>query len=91
MKALQFDRKVARYAAATVAGRLLPGRGAKVGPLRLADVDLPELPTPEWVRGRAPGWAGICGSDLATIDGHSSRYFEPIVSFLVRARPPDRR
>jgi threonine dehydrogenase-like Zn-dependent dehydrogenase len=25
--------------------------------------------------------SGICGSDLATIDGHSSRYFEPIVSF----------
>ena len=28
-----------------------------------------------------PRLAGICGSDLATIDGHSSRYFEPIVSF----------
>jgi threonine dehydrogenase-like Zn-dependent dehydrogenase len=80
VKALQFDRKVARYAAATVAGRLSPGRGAKVGPLRLADVDVPELPTPEWVRVR-PRLAGICGSDLATIDGHSSRYFEPIVSF----------
>jgi threonine dehydrogenase-like Zn-dependent dehydrogenase len=25
--------------------------------------------------------AGICGSDLATIDGRASRYFEPIVSF----------
>jgi threonine dehydrogenase-like Zn-dependent dehydrogenase len=80
MKALQFDRKVARYAAATVAGRLSPGRGARVGPLRLADADVPELPTPEWVRVR-PRLAGICGSDLATIDGHSSRYFEPIVSF----------
>ena len=35
-----------------------------------------------------PGWevvrprlAGICGSDLATVDGRSSRWFEPIVSF----------
>ena len=28
-----------------------------------------------------PRLAGICGSDLATIDGTSSRYFEPIVSF----------
>jgi threonine dehydrogenase-like Zn-dependent dehydrogenase len=28
-----------------------------------------------------PRLSGICGSDLATIDGHSSRYFEPIVSF----------
>ena len=37
---------------------------------------------------RAKGWhrvwprlSGICGSDLATIDGHSSRYFEDFVSF----------
>ena len=44
MKALLFERKVARYAAAAVAGRLAPGRGARVGPLRLADVDPPELP-----------------------------------------------
>jgi threonine dehydrogenase-like Zn-dependent dehydrogenase len=28
-----------------------------------------------------PRLAGICGSDLSTIDGTSSRYFEPIVSF----------
>ena len=80
MKALLFERKVARYAAAAVAGRLVPGRGAAVGPLRLADVDVPELPAEGWVRVR-PRLAGICGSDLATIDGHSSRYFEPIVSF----------
>jgi len=80
VKALLFERKLARYAAAAVAGRVVPGRGAKVGPLRLADVDVPELPGPDWVRVR-PRLAGICGSDLATIDGHSSRYFEPIVSF----------
>lgn len=80
MKALLFERKLAKYAAAAVAGRVAPGRGARVGPLRLADVDPPELPAPDWVRVR-PRLAGICGSDLATIDGHSSRYFEPIVSF----------
>ena len=81
MKALLFERKIARYAAAAVAGRLAPGRGARVGPLRLAtDVDEPVLPAAGWVRVR-PRLAGICGSDLATIDGHSSRYFEPIVSF----------
>ena len=58
----------------------MPGRGAAVGPLRLADVDLPDLPAADWVRLR-PRLAGICGSDLATLDGRSSRYFEPIVSF----------
>ncbi len=80
MKALRFHRKPGKYAAAAVAGRLRAGSGASVGPLSLRDVDEPDLPTPEWVRLR-PRLAGICGSDLATIDGHSSRYFEPIVSF----------
>ncbi|MGH9185448.1 MAG: zinc-dependent alcohol dehydrogenase [Acidimicrobiales bacterium] len=80
MKALVFERKIARYAAAAVAGRVIPGRGAAVGPLSLKDIDPPLLPGPDWVRVR-PRLSGICGSDLATIDGKSSRYFEPIVSF----------
>ena len=80
MKALRFERNVPRFAAATVAGRFTPGGGAKVGPLRLRSVDEPTLPGPGWVEIR-PRLAGICGSDLATIDGHSSRYFEPLVSF----------
>ena len=80
MKALSFSRKPARYAAAMVAGQLRPGRGARYGPLALRDVDPPELPGPDWLRLR-PRLSGICGSDLATIDGKSSRYFEPIVSF----------
>jgi threonine dehydrogenase-like Zn-dependent dehydrogenase len=46
----------------------------------LTEVDEPELPAPGWHRVR-PRLAGICGSDLATIDGRSSRWFEPIVSF----------
>ena len=80
MKALRFDRKPLRYAAALVAGAVAPGRGGAWGPLDLVDDDEPDLPTPEWVR-LAPRLAGICGSDLATIDARSSRYFEPIVSF----------
>ena len=80
MKALVFSRKPVKFAAAMVAGRLAPGAGAKVGPLALRDVDPPELPGPSWVRVR-PRLSGICGSDLATVDGTSSRWFEPIVSF----------
>lgn len=80
MKALVFSRSLPKYAAAAVAGRLAPGQGARVGPLSLKDVDAPALPAPGWRRVR-PRLAGICGSDLATVDGHSSRYFEPIVSF----------
>ncbi|HET9600727.1 MAG TPA: zinc-binding dehydrogenase [Acidimicrobiales bacterium] len=80
MKALRMERSVARFAAARVAGSLAPGAGATYGPLRLDEVDWPDLPGPAWVRVR-PRLAGICGSDLSTIDGTASRYFEPIVSF----------
>jgi threonine dehydrogenase-like Zn-dependent dehydrogenase len=80
VKALVFSRKPVQFAAAMLAGRLAPGAGAKVGPLALRDVDPPELPGPGWVRVR-PRLSGICGSDLATVDGTSSRWFEPIVSF----------
>jgi threonine dehydrogenase-like Zn-dependent dehydrogenase len=79
-RAIVFSRKPARFAAAAVAGRVVPGGGAVVGPLKLTDVDELEPPTDAWVRFR-PRLAGICGSDLATIDGRSSQYFEPIVSF----------
>jgi threonine dehydrogenase-like Zn-dependent dehydrogenase len=80
MKALRFERSLPRFAAARIAGTLAPGRGATVGPLRLVDADQPSLPSEQWHVVR-PRLAGICGSDLATVDGMSSRYFEPIVSF----------
>jgi len=80
MRALRSERSLPRYAAARVAGSLAPGAGARVGPLELVDVDPPALPGPGWQRVR-PRLAGICGSDLATVDGRSSRYFEPVVSF----------
>lgn len=80
MKALRFDRKPLRYAAAFLAASVTPGRGGAWGPLDLVDDDEPDLPTPEWVRLR-PRLSGICGSDLATIDARASRYFEPITSF----------
>lgn len=80
MKALIFERKEARFAAAAAASRFRPGAGAKMGPLRLADVSPPDLPGDDWVRIK-PLLSGICGSDLSTIDGHSSRYFEPLITF----------
>lgn len=80
MKALQFRRNLPRYAAARLAGGLTPGRGAAAGPLKLTDLDEPAPPGPDWVKVR-PRLSGICGSDLATVDGRSARYFEPLVSF----------
>jgi threonine dehydrogenase-like Zn-dependent dehydrogenase len=80
VRALEFSRKEARYAAAAVSSRFRSGSGARTGPLDLVDADPPELPGPGWRR-VATILAGICGSDLATVDGRSSRYFEPWVSF----------
>lgn len=80
MKALVFDRKPARFIAAAAASRLRPGVGSRIGPLRLTEVDEPDLPGADWHRVRTR-LSGICGSDLATIDGRSSRYFEPLTSF----------
>jgi threonine dehydrogenase-like Zn-dependent dehydrogenase len=80
MKALLVERSPARFAAARVASGWRAGAGGRYGPLRLADVGPPELPGPGWVR-LWPRLSGICGSDLATVDGRSSRWFEPVVSF----------
>jgi threonine dehydrogenase-like Zn-dependent dehydrogenase len=80
VRALVFERSLPRFAAARAASEWRGGTGARVGPLRLSEVDEPALPGPSWQRLR-PRLSGICGSDLATVDGRSSRYFEPIVSF----------
>ncbi len=79
MKSLLFERNLARFAAARAVSVLGSGRGAGVGPLRLTDTEPPDLPGPEWVR-VTPTLSGICGSDLATVDGRTSRYFEDLVS-----------
>ena len=80
MKALVFERNLARFAAARLVSSLGSGRSAGIGPLRLADTDPPELPGPGWHPVR-PILSGICGSDLTTLNGRSSRYFEDLVSF----------
>ena len=80
MRALKVERSLARFAAARAASGWRPGAGGRVGPLRLAEMDAPDLPGPGWVRLR-PRLSGICGSDLATVDGRSSQWFEPIVTF----------
>jgi len=77
---LLYERSVGRYAASRLASAFGSGRGAGVGPLRLVDAEAPLLPGAGWHR-VAPILSGICGSDLHTVDGRSSRYFEDLVSF----------
>lgn len=80
MKALEFQRNEAKYVAAAVASRLRPGSAANRSPLKLIDAKPPEIPGPGWQRIQTL-LTGICGSDLATVEGRSARYFGPWVSF----------
>ena len=64
MKALYFDRDLARILAAQVAGRV--SRRAALGrlsPVRYGDVPEPRLPGPRWVKVRTRV-CGLCGTDL---------------------------
>ena len=79
MSTLLFERSLPRFAAARVVSMLGPdaGRGRAVAARRPR---CPGRARPR-VGPRRPTLSGICGSDLATLDGRSSRYFEDIVSF----------
>ncbi|MDE0269405.1 MAG: medium chain dehydrogenase/reductase family protein [Acidimicrobiaceae bacterium] len=82
MEALLFSRKPTRYAAAAVASKLQKGAGITWAPLHFDEnTEPPSLPKQDGWQRLYPRLSGICGSDLATIDGRSSLYFEDFVSF----------
>lgn len=81
MREVLVERSLPRFAAARAAAALAGAAGGvAVAPLRLAEREQRPLPGPDWHH-VTPLLSGICGSDLSTVDGASSRYFEPIVSF----------
>lgn len=80
INALEVYRSLPRYVAARAVGNRLPGLLAgPITPLRLVHREPPKPRGDGWVRVR-PRLAGICGSDLATLSGHTSLYFTPLVS-----------
>ena len=80
IRALRIERKPAKLAVARLAGSLAPKSAARLGPLDLVSMDAPTLPAPGWSRIR-PLLTGICGSDLALVEGRASTYFLDWVSF----------
>lgn len=76
MHALDYTPTLPGYAAARVLGGL---RGGPLQLLRLNHRPAPELPGDGWVRLR-PRLSGICGSDLACLDGHASPYLGALAS-----------
>ena len=81
MKALQVRRSVRRFGAARLASPLSPSSSVKLGPLELREVDPPACPEGEGWQRLHTSLSGICGSDLALINGQASSYFEDWVSF----------
>jgi threonine dehydrogenase-like Zn-dependent dehydrogenase len=80
MKALEMRRNVARLGLARITAAMSPSTAVRVAPLEYRHVDEPDLPGPDWWR-VTTRLAGICGSDLALIEGHASTYFDEWVSF----------
>lgn len=80
MRALRIDRNTGRFMLARLVAGFDTGSAARLGPLTLGNIDAPRLPGEGWHRVRAR-LTGICGSDLATVEGHASTYFENWVSF----------
>jgi threonine dehydrogenase-like Zn-dependent dehydrogenase len=78
---LRFESSARNYRAMKLLGprlpRLLRGR---MPWLELASYPLPALPGPDWVRVR-PTLAGICGTDMALLTGHTSAILSPFASF----------
>ncbi|HEY6378163.1 MAG TPA: zinc-binding dehydrogenase [Candidatus Dormibacteraeota bacterium] len=76
MHALEYSPTLPGYAVARLTGGT---RGGPLTLLRLAHRTAPALPGAGWVRVR-PLLAGICGSDLAALDGHASPYLGALAS-----------
>lgn len=81
MRGLVFDISIARYALAKGVGRLLPTlHYGKLSGLALRELPPPKLPGKGWIRLK-PRWAGVCGSDIATLFFKMSPESEPFSSF----------
>ncbi len=81
MKGLVVERSLPRFAAARLVSSLGGSGTRRGGRAPAADRRRRTGAAGSEVARVRPLLAGICGSDLATLDGRSSRYFEDIVSF----------
>src|SRR5438045_768592 len=78
--ALQYVRALPAFAGVKAAGGRPDVATSALSMLKLGDVPEPALPAPDWIR-VMPSLSGICGSDLAAISGHISRYLDPLTSY----------
>jgi threonine dehydrogenase-like Zn-dependent dehydrogenase len=80
VKALQIKRNPARLGMARVASAWSTAGSARIAPLQYRTIDDPEPLGPDWQRVHTR-LTGICGSDVALVEGTASTYFDDWVSF----------
>ena len=81
MKAITFDVSIPRYLLGKSLGAITSAATyGMLSGLRLRDVPEPILPGPKWVRVEVVA-AGICGTDLSTLNFSGSPILEPFASF----------
>ena len=81
MKAISFSAPIPKYLTTLIAGKL--SDALYIGPhacTRLADIEVPTLPSDRWVRVRTR-MGGVCGSDLNVITLKASPSTSPFSSF----------
>lgn len=79
MRALRIERKARKFHNGPPRVRCQPGDCGTHRTTRTRGRP-PELPGDGWRRVR-PLLTGICGSDLSTVEGHASTYFDDWISF----------
>ncbi len=85
MRAITFDLHPVRWALCKAAGWIAPRVfTSPLSGLRLADVPVPALPSPRWVRLRTI-LGGICGTDLAVIfqRNHPASFLRSLTTYPV--------
>ena len=81
MRALEIRRKAIKLGMARIVSPVSPTAAAKFGPVELRSIDDPSQPAGDGWQRVNTRLAGICGSDVALVEGHASTYFEDWVSF----------
>ena len=81
MKAIRFNASIPRYLTGRALGRMYSGAlYSSVSCTTFAEVPEPELPAKDWVKVKTR-YGGICGTDLSTVNLHTSPYYTPLSSF----------
>jgi hypothetical protein len=80
IQAIQFNPTIPRYLLGITLGKIVPSiLWSGLSCTYLTEISQPNLPNKEWFKIKTL-YGGICGSDLQTINLHTSPYYSPFIS-----------